>query len=242
MTGTASFRGGAEESPRRAARLVLFDVDGTLVDCGPQVRPLFAAALAEVWGTAGDLDGYSFAGKTDPRIVRDLMRAAGVPDDEVRAGMPRMRRAYLDRLEAALDRERMCLLPGVEALLARLAADPGVAVGLLTGNWERGARIKLGRFGLGRHFPFGAFGDDGIDRAELPPVALERAEAATGRRFRAEEVLIVGDSIEDVRCASAHGVRCLAVATGWTSAASLHEAGAACVAQDLAAAVAEGWV
>lgn len=221
-------------------RLVLFDVDGTLVDCGPQVRPLFAAALAEVWGTTGDLDGYSFAGKTDPRIVGDLMRSAGVPDDEVTAGMPRMRRAYLDRLEAALDRGRMCLLPGVEALLARLAADPGVAVGLLTGNWERGARIKLGRVGLDRHFSFGAFGDDGVDRAELPPVALARATAATGRRFRAEEVLIVGDSVEDVRCASAHGVRCLAVATGWTAAADLHQAGAAWVTADLDAAVAEG--
>jgi len=221
-------------------RLVLFDVDGTLVDCGPQVRPLFAAALAEVWGTTGVLDGYSFAGKTDPRIVGDLMRAAGVPDDEVRSGMPRMRRAYLDRLEAALDRERMCLLPGVASLLDRLAADPDVAVGLLTGNWERGARIKLSRFGLERHFPFGAFGDDGIDRAELPPIALERAAAATGRRFAPEEVLIVGDSLEDVRCAAAHGVRCLAVATGWTPAETLHEAGAAWVTADLDAAVADG--
>lgn len=221
-------------------RLILFDIDGTLVDCGPQVRPLFAAALTEVWGTTGDLDGYSFAGKTDQRIVGDLMRSAGICEAEVERGMPRMRRAYLDRLDTALDRERMCLLPGVGPLLDRLAADQGVAVGLLTGNWERGARIKLGRFGLERHFPFGAFGDDGVDRAELPPVALDRAEAATGRRFSPDEVLIVGDSVEDVRCARAHGVRCLAVSTGWTPAEHLHDAGADWVAADLDAAAADG--
>lgn len=225
------------------SRLVLFDVDGTLLNCGPQVRPLFAAALREVFGRTGDLDGYSFAGKTDPRIVLDLMTGAGVEAGEVRRGLPRVRDAYLGRLEGGLRTEAMALLPGVEEALAGLAAAPGVVTGLLTGNWERGARIKLDRFGLNRHFPFGAFGDDGVQRHELPPVALERACAHAGRRFTARQTLIVGDSVEDVRCAQAHGVPCLAVATGWTPAAELEAAGADRVVADLPAArgVLEEW-
>jgi phosphoglycolate phosphatase len=217
-------------------RLVLFDIDGTLLRCGPQVRPLFAAALAEIYGTTGVLDGYSFAGKTDPRIVLDLMTAAGISEPEVRRRLPAMRESYLERLEAGLDGERMALLPGVTDLLERLVAEGEVTVGLLTGNWERGARIKLSRFGLERYFAFGAYGEDGVVRAELPPVALARAERHAGRRFAPEEVLIVGDTVEDVACARAHAVRCLGVATGWTSADHLRQAGAAWVADDLPAA------
>jgi phosphoglycolate phosphatase-like HAD superfamily hydrolase len=130
----------------------------------------------------------------------------------------------------------MTLLPGVTDLLDRLVADPGVALGLLTGNWRSGAEIKLAPFGLGRYFAFGAFGDDGVDRAELPPVAMARAAAATGAAFAPADVLIVGDSPEDVACARAHGLCCLGVATGWTPAADLTAAGAAWVAADLPAA------
>src|SRR5262245_15427863 len=176
-------------------QLILFDIDGTLVDCGPQVRPLFASALEDVFGTAGDLDTYDFAGKTDPRIVLDLLTAAGLSREEVLAGLPRARELYLARLEGALDRSGMRLLPGVAELLPRLAAREDVVLGLLTGNWEPGARTKLSRFGLNSYFAFGAFGCDGIERWELPPVALTRAEQAAGRRFQPEEVLIVGDSL-----------------------------------------------
>jgi phosphoglycolate phosphatase-like HAD superfamily hydrolase len=150
-----------------------------------------------------------------------------------------VRELYLERLEERLDRERMELLPGVEQLLAELAAQPGVALGLLTGNWEGGARIKLSRFGLDRYFDFGAFGDDGVERRELLPVALERAFRATGNRFAPEEALIVGDSVRDVDCGRAHGVPVLGVTTGWTSAQSLAAAGADRVVASLAGLAAE---
>ncbi|HEX9940709.1 MAG TPA: HAD family hydrolase [Thermoanaerobaculia bacterium] len=218
-------------------KLVLFDIDGTLLDCGPQVRPLFASALVEVFGTAGDVDRYDFTGRTDPRIVLDLVIAAGVPEREAREKLPRVRELYAERLSEALDRRRMRLLPGVEELLERLAAREDVVLALLTGNWEPGARTKLSRFDLNRFFGFGAFGCDGVERSELPPIALERAERWAGRRFRPAETLIVGDSRHDVSCARDHGIPCLAVATGRTPAEILHAAGADWVVPDLRAAV-----
>jgi phosphoglycolate phosphatase-like HAD superfamily hydrolase len=214
-------------------KLVLFDIDGTLVDCGPQVRPLFAAALVEVFGTAGAIDDYDFAGKTDPGIALDLLTTAGFPADAVRAGLPRLRASYLDRLAGALDRQRMRLLPGVPEIVPQLARRADVVLALLTGNWEPGARTKLGRVDLNGFFPFGAFGCDGFAREELPPVAWERAFRATGTRFRPEETLIVGDSLNDVACARAHGIPVLAVATGHTPAAALAAAGADWVVPDL---------
>jgi phosphoglycolate phosphatase-like HAD superfamily hydrolase len=128
----------------------------------------------------------------------------------------------------------------VREILSRLETRADVVLALLTGNWEPGARIKLSRFDLGRFFPFGAFGCDGADRNDLPPVALARALAATGRRFRPEETLIVGDSVNDVACAQAHGIPVLAVATGRTPAAALTAAGADWVVSDLLAAEAAG--
>lgn len=217
-------------------KLVLFDIDGTLLDCGPQVRPLFASALVEVFGTAGDVQGYDFAGRTDPRIVLDLVMAAGVPEQEAREKLPWMRKLYVERLAEGLDRRDMRLLPGVEETLERLAAREDVVLALLTGNWEPGARAKLSRFDLNRFFDFGAFGCDGVDRSELPPVALDRAERALGRRFEPAETLIIGDSVHDVSCAQDHGIPCLAVATGRTPAERLRDAGADWVIPDLLAA------
>jgi len=148
----------------------------------------------------------------------------------------RVREQYLARLEGALRPERMRLLPGIAELVAALAASGEVALGLLTGNWERGARIKLAPFDLNRYFPFGAFGDDQLDRRDLPPVAWREAVRHTARAFAPEETLIVGDSLLDVSCAHAHEARVLAVATGWTSAEDLRAAGADWVVDDLAGA------
>lgn len=215
-------------------KLVLFDIDGTLVDCGGQSRAPFAAALEAVYGTAGDLPGYDFSGKTDPRIVLDLMTAAGLPRERVLERLDRMRDRYVEALEAALEPARVRLLPAVAERLEQLAARADVTLGLLTGNWQRGAQVKLGSRGLAGYFGFGAYGDDSIDRDELPPVAWRRALAAVGCRFGPEQTLIVGDSPLDVACARAHGIRCLAVATGWTPAERLRAAGAERVVADLA--------
>jgi phosphoglycolate phosphatase len=214
-------------------RLVLFDIDGTLVDCGPQVRPLFGGALREVFGTAGAIEAYDFAGRTDPQIVFDLMRVAGFADAEIATQLPSVRELYLERLEAVLERAHVRVLPGVDSLLGRLSVRSELALGLLTGNWESGARTKLARVDLNRYFPFGAFGSDGVERGELPPIALARASKQLGRTIPAEQALIVGDSVYDIRCAHQHAIPVLAVATGKTPASTLAAAGPDWLVSDL---------
>jgi phosphoglycolate phosphatase len=223
-------------TPRGAVSLLLFDIDGTLLECGGQTKPLFAAALTEVFGTAGEIDRYSMAGRTDPQIVIELMEGAGIPAEEIAARMPAMRDLYLPSLEASLDRQGMCLLPGVEAILEQLAPHPASDLALLTGNWEAGARTKLSRFDLNRFFPFGAFGSDAVHRSDLPPIALSRAERHLGRTVPPHQALIIGDSVYDVACARDNGLQVLAVATGHTAAADLAAAGADWVVPDLLAA------
>lgn len=220
--------------------LLLFDIDGTLLTCGTQVREVLEEVFSEVWGRRVEVDGYDFAGKTDDQIARELLIGAGIGERELEAVLPRAKERYLEVLEERLDRRGMRLLPGVVELLERLGGRAGVAVGLLTGNWERGGRTKLARFDLNRHFPFGAFGDGHADRLALPPTAWRRAREHVGRSFAPEETWIVGDSPLDVACAREHGIRCLAVATGWTAAEELAAAGAEVVVDELRPAEAEG--
>ena len=215
-------------------KLLLFDIDGTLVDCGGQPKPLFGEALEEVYGARGDVRGYDFSGKTDPRIVVDLMLAAGVPEAVIHDRLPEIRDAYLARLERHLEPEKVRILPGVVELLTTLAERDDLVLALLTGNWERGAGIKLGSVGLSRYFAFGSYGDGQTDRRDLPPVAFARAVERCGREFRPDETWIIGDSLLDVDCAKAHGIPCLAVATGRTEAGALESAGAERVLADLA--------
>jgi len=219
-----------------ARRLLLFDIDGTLISCGRQVAAIFAASLREVFGGHGPLEGFSFAGKTDPMIVRELTHSLGQPPAAIDSGLGRMSSLYVERLARELAVEKMRVLPGVEPLLRSLATRADVTVGLLTGNWRGGAEAKLSRVGLWDFFALGAFGEDARDRRGLVPVALERASRLAGAEFRPADALIIGDTALDVDCAKASGVPCLAVATGFTPAEELRAAGADWVFEDLVAA------
>jgi phosphoglycolate phosphatase len=214
-------------------RLILFDIDGTLLECGPQAREILSATLEDVYGATGSIDWFDFAGRTDPGIVLDVLKDAGLDERDILERIPEVRAKYAARLEERLDAGRMRLLPGVSGHLEALAQRDDVVLGLVTGNWEPGARTKLSRFDLNRFFDFGAFGCDAVNRSDLPPLALERAERITGRRFRPEETLIVGDTVHDISCARAHGIPVLAVATGRTTAEILREGGADRVVADL---------
>ncbi len=220
----------AARAPR--PRLVLFDIDGTLLSGGRAARTVFAGALTEVFGTCGDVETFAFEGKLDPMIVRELLLAAGVPEETVLRRRADALALYLDRLEAALAVERPVLKPGVAAVLDGVARSGGAVPALLTGNVERGARIKLSAVGLWDRFAFGAFGDEAPRREDLGPVALEKARRL-GHAFTGPDCVVVGDAPQDVACALALGARIVAVATGRTPAERLAEAGAAVVLPDL---------
>lgn len=197
-------------------RLLLFDVDGTLVDTGGAGRAAIRAGLEAVFGEAGPVETFQFHGRTDPGIVRGLLRAAGWEDPAIDGRLERLWPVYLRELErelAARDGDvRPC--PGVPELLERLRDDPRFEVALVTGNVAAGAWRKLGAAGLAGHFEYGAFGSDSEHREDLPPVALERASRRLGRVVSPGDAWIVGDTPEDIRCARSSGVRVLAVATG----------------------------
>lgn len=207
-------------------RLLLFDVDGTLITARGAGREALGQALRAVYGTAGPIDGYDFRGKTDPQIVHDLMRGAGLDAHVVRARLPQVFDAYVTELEAlVLDRARVRLLPGVSEVVQELGRQPETLVGLLTGNIERGAQTKLRPTGLLPFFRLGAYGSDDADRRRLPAVACARAETLTGRTITFDRVTIIGDTPLDVDCARACGGRAVAVATGQHPAEELAACG-----------------
>jgi phosphoglycolate phosphatase len=201
-------------------RLVLFDIDGTLITDGGAAREAYAHALEKVCGYRAELRRYDFSGRTDPEITHMVLSDAGLSADQIEAAMPELWVHYLAALERVAPgcvRE----LPGVRALLEALAGDERVVLGLLTGNIESGARVKLGNAALNGFFPFGAFGSDSARREELPPIAVERASRLNGHRFRGRDVVIIGDSIYDIRCGVPHSATTIALATGKTAAEKL---------------------
>lgn len=210
-------------------KLVLFDIDGTLLSTEGAARRAFHATLLDVYGTAGPIDTHSFAGKTDPQIARELLTLAGLSPDRIDAGFDRLWQGYLARLEGELAAEHheTHVYPGVVPLLERLAGmQDRVVVALLTGNIRPGAVLKLRSGGLDGHFPFGAFGSDDERRDRLPAIAVERALERTGRTFDGSDVIVLGDTPFDVSCGRGIGCRAAAVATGPFDRTTLADAGA----------------
>ena len=203
-------------------RLLLFDVDGTLLRVRGAGRRALKTALDRVYGTSGALDQYDLSGKTDQRIVFDVMQAAGLPPEAVRERLDDVFEVYAGGLvDEVGDGRNITVLPGVAALIDRLRETDEVLLGLVTGNIEEGARIKLLPTGLWPYFRVGAFGSDHADRRRLPSLAARRAHALLGYQFRPLEVLVIGDTPHDVECARAFGAVAAAVATGTYTRAEL---------------------
>jgi len=194
-------------------RVILFDIDGTLLWGGP-AKGAFCEAMVETYGTAGDVDGVSFAGKTDPQIARRLLSGTGMDSADIESRFDELWTRYLGYLEERLPDDPVTVLPGVTELLVALAAHDDVGIGLLTGNIVGGARLKLGSAGLWDHFGFGSYGSDHEERDRLPAIAVDRARALWGPTLMAQDAIVVGDTPRDVACGKAGGMRTLAVATG----------------------------
>jgi phosphoglycolate phosphatase len=196
-------------------RLVLWDIDGTLVRAGEVGALIFDQAIEKVTGRRPSRR-IVMSGMTDPQIVLEYLADFDLPDADTH--LP----AILEGIEVELASRadeisaKGVVLPGISELLPRLAADQEVVQTVLTGNIAANAMVKVAAFGLDRwlNLEMGAFGSDDRDRSKLVPIALSKVEAAQGRCFRPDEVWVVGDSPNDLACARAGGVRCLLVATG----------------------------
>jgi phosphoglycolate phosphatase-like HAD superfamily hydrolase len=220
--------------PARVANMttvVLFDVDGTLVTTGGAGRRAMRAAFGEVCDAPHALDDVKLGGKTDPMILREGLEVIGRAFDAEL--VERILARYLDRLEAELVRSAgYKVFDGVHAMLDAVARIEA-AVGLGTGNVERGAYLKLTRGALNERFTFGGFGSDAEDRTELIRAGATRGAARLGLPLEACRVVVVGDTPRDVRAAHGIGAVCLAVATGGYGVDALERAGADLVVERL---------
>ena len=193
-------------------RLLLFDIDGTLVNTGGAGVESLKITVHNRFGTTDNLHDIEIAGKTDRAIIHDILRKYQV--DAKEENIASFAQEYVDRLPLSLSRSRGRILPGIQQLLERLKSQPCIVLALLTGNLQEGARLKLQHYGLWDFFEFGAFADDHHDRNELGAFARERAQKKHGHDFDAADVDVIGDTNHDIACGKAFGARTIAVATG----------------------------
>ena len=212
-------------------RFILFDIDGTLTDSAGAGRRALNQAMLEVTGIEDGFRGVRFAGKTDRLIIREGLEKLGLEAGDRMISLVASR--YVASLRTEVARGGGHVKIGARDLIEGLHNTDGCILGLLTGNLEEGARIKLEPFGLNRYFSVGAYGDDGEDRNLLLPIALQRLRKQRGISLNANDCLVIGDTPKDVECARVHGALSIAVATGPYPLEVLQETGADLVVPDL---------
>ena len=206
-------------------RIVLFDIDGTLLRSGGVGRIAMERALTSVFGSPGRPE-YHYDGKTDRQIVRDLMKREGFSDDEIDEQMETLLGEYVSGLhtELASGNRTVLLLPGVRELLDALEQQENVVIGLLTGNIHQGAKAKLTAAGIDpARFRVNAFGSDHELRPKLPAVAQQRAREVLGVHVEGNRLVVIGDTPADIQCGEEIGARAIGVATGRYSVEQLAE-------------------
>ena len=219
-----------KSGPAQTRKLLLWDIDGTILHTGKAGETALGHAMETLHGLAKGLQGLEIAGRTDKWIVEQLLAREGLAHGE--REIARFLDVYVERLAEELPRRQGGLHPGVLGILEEAHRRPDLVQGLLTGNIEKGARLKLSRYGVNHFFEFGAFADDSPVRNELGPHAKRRARDRHGEEFPPERIYIIGDTPHDVACARAIGAKAIAVATGSFSVEQLRACGADAVFSD----------
>jgi phosphoglycolate phosphatase len=217
-------------------RIVLFDIDGTILRSDGAGRRAMESALRELFGSAGP-EGYRYDGKTDRQIARELMRIEGHHDETIDSRMDQLIEIYLDGLGRELANvpgERLQVLPGVTELIDAVERREDAVLGLLTGNVERGAAAKLAAVGIDMsRFRINAFGSDHEHRPELPGIAHSRACSTLGVDLPGSRFIVIGDTPADIECGRGIGARAIGVATGHYTVEELSAYEPAAVFEDL---------
>jgi phosphoglycolate phosphatase-like HAD superfamily hydrolase len=212
-------------------KLVLFDIDGTLLTSGGAGERALRLGFKDRFGIDDDYRSIEIAGRTDSLIARQIFRKHGIP--ETPENLTAFFDGYLHHLGDLLPQSQGRLLPGILELLEALKNRADVLLGLLTGNLQRGAELKLTHYGVWTYFKVGAYADDHHERNELGPFVCARAVEAAGCEFPADRVFVIGDTPHDIACAHAIGAKAIGVATGSFFADQLRAAGADYVFDDL---------
>jgi len=215
-----------------ARKLLLWDIDGTILHTGKAGETALGRAMEKLYGINRGLQGLEIAGRTDKWIVEQLLGRDGKPNGPEEVGQ--FLDVYVELLADELPQRNGGLHPGVLGILEEAHKRPELVQALLTGNIEKGARLKLTRYGVNHFFDFGAFADDSSIRNELGPHAKRRAQEKHGEEFPPERIFVIGDTPHDVACARAIGAKAIAVATGSFTKRQLKDCGADAVFTDLA--------
>lgn len=208
----------------RIMRVCFFDIDGTLIASGGAGQRAFAHVFSDLFGINQIANNVPFAGRSDKAITLDLLAAHDI--EPTQDNWDRFREAYLTKLPETLSECEGGVLPGVESLIQRLNDTPGVEIGLLTGNIERGAEAKLSHYNLWQHFNFGGFGDDHPSRDDIARSAVQAASTHLAASPNGDaRFVVIGDTVHDITCARAIDAYAVAVRTGFTSLEELRAAG-----------------
>lgn len=205
--------------------LVLFDIDGTLLHAGGVGRDAKRAAMLEVFGTAGTIDSHRFGGKTDWYSLVELLADSDYSPDDIALHLPRFAQVMGKHIAAMIADYDVHPYPGAMEVVTALQSREDILLGIVTGNLHTTAPIKLQAAGFDPNwFVVGAYGDEALNRDDLPKKALARAVLHTGRQITPQQVIVVGDTLADVQSARALGAKAVAVLTGFGDPDSLRAA------------------
>lgn len=212
-------------------KFILFDIDGTLIDSDGAGTRALDLAFEEIFSISCAFRDISMAGKTDLQILREGLKLHRI--DTPNGAVPAFFRTYIRHLRENIDPGKGYVKPGIKNALQSLSSNRGCILGLLTGNIEEGAMVKLKAFGLDTFFETGAYGDDSEDRNKLLPIALDKLYRRNSIEIDFRDCVVIGDTPQDIECSKPYGALAVAVATGPYGYSVLRDAGADVVFEDL---------